>query len=276
MSCYFNYNIDMVTATLGGLIKDYRIKKRLSQIDLSLRLGWKDASRISRIEQGRIGKPNRQTAERIVNALVLNEQERGDFLLVGGYLPTDNEVQNILKEVKQKIDTWVYPAYLADFTFRWLYTNTQMLFVRDIPSDQKKSIEKNKPNFIIYPFLPKDQQPVEIRKGEDKGSLIPYQLAQVIEFKNRNEKYQNESWYKKLIKKLMQYDDFRTLWPKVDENTQKRKLFDYEYKELTGIYNGKKLTLQFHSSIQKVIIDPRFEVVLYFPANRETDKLFTK
>lgn len=266
----------MVTATLGGLIKDYRIKKRLSQIDLSLRLGWKDASRISRIEQGRIGKPNRQTAERIVNALVLNEQERGDFLLVGGYLPTDNEVQNILKEVKQKIDTWVYPAYLADFTFRWLYTNTQMLFVRDIPSDQKKSIEKNKPNFIIYPFLPKDQQPVEIRKGEDKGSLIPYQLAQVIEFKNRNEKYQNESWYKKLIKKLMQYDDFRTLWPKVDENTQKRKLFDYEYKELTGIYNGKKLTLQFHSSIQKVIIDPRFEVVLYFPANRETDKLFTK
>lgn len=56
----------MVTATLGGLIKDYRIKKRLSQIDLSLRLGWKDASRISRIEQGRVGKPNRQTAERII------------------------------------------------------------------------------------------------------------------------------------------------------------------------------------------------------------------
>lgn len=65
--------MDMITATLGGLIKDYRIKKRLSQIDVSVRLGWKESSRISRIEQ-----------------------EKGYFLLVGGYLPTDNEVQNIL------------------------------------------------------------------------------------------------------------------------------------------------------------------------------------
>lgn len=266
----------MVTATLGGLIKDYRIKKRLSQIDVSLRLGWKEASRISRIEQGRTVKPNRQTAERIVNALGLNEQEKGNFLLVGGYLPTDNEVQNIIKEVKQRIDTWVYPAYLTDFSFRWLYTNTQMLFVRSISSDQKISIEKNKPSFLIFPFLPKDQQPIEIMKGEDENSLISYQIAQIIEFKRKNERYQNESWYKKLVKNLMKYDDFRKLWPIINENIQKRKLFDYEYKQLTGVYNGKKLALKFHSSTQKVMIDPRFEVVLYFPADKETDKIFIK
>ena len=86
----------MLTATLGGLIKDYRIKKRLSQIDVSLRLGWKDTSRISKIEQGRVGKPNRQTAERIINALDLNEQEKGHFLLVGGYLPIDSEIQKVI------------------------------------------------------------------------------------------------------------------------------------------------------------------------------------
>jgi len=40
----------MITATLGGLIKDFRIKKRLSQFDVSLRIGWKDTSRLSKIE----------------------------------------------------------------------------------------------------------------------------------------------------------------------------------------------------------------------------------
>jgi len=51
----------MLTATLGGLIKDYRIKKRLSQLEVSLRIGWKDTTRLSKIEQGRVGKPIRKT-----------------------------------------------------------------------------------------------------------------------------------------------------------------------------------------------------------------------
>ena len=88
----------MLLNTLGGLIKDYRIKKRISQLDISLKLGWKDTSRISKIEQGRVGKPNRDTAERLMQALDLTEQERGNFLLVGGYLPTDEEIKIILNE----------------------------------------------------------------------------------------------------------------------------------------------------------------------------------
>ena len=81
-----------MTATLGGIIKDYRIKKRLSQLDLSLRVGWKDTSRLSKIEQGRINKPSRIIVDKIINALGLTEQEKGDFLLAGGYLPTDEEI----------------------------------------------------------------------------------------------------------------------------------------------------------------------------------------
>lgn len=263
-------------ATLGGFIKDYRIKKRLSQVEISLRLGWKDTSRISKIEQGRVGKPNRQTAERITEALGLNDSEKGEFLLVGGYLPTDVEIQNIIKLVKNKIDSWKYPAYLMDYSSRWLYTNNHMLFVRQMPSQQKKIIRLNKPNFLQFPFLPKNQNPIKIMKGEDKDNLISYKIAQIVEFKGKNDKYQNESWYKKLIKELMQYEDFRKLWPTINKNSDNKKLFDYEYKMLAGKYNGKKITLQFHSSNLKVILDPRFEVVLYFPADKKTEKFFVK
>jgi len=266
----------MLTATLGGLIKDYRIKKRLSQVDVSLRLGWKDTSRISKIEQGRVGKPNRQTAERIITALELNEQEKGHFLLVGGYLPTDEEIKKVIKIIKQKVDTWPYPAYLMDFSFRWLYTNVHTLTAANFPHSQKDWVEKTKPNFFIFPFLPKEQLSVEIMKGESEDRLTSFQIAQIAAFKSENEKYQSESWYKKLLKDLMQYEDFRKLWPKVDATMYDKKLFDYEYKTMRGIHNGKEVTLRFHLATAKVISDPRFQVVLYFPVNKETEEVFTK
>ncbi|MBA3724552.1 MAG: helix-turn-helix domain-containing protein [Candidatus Levybacteria bacterium] len=266
----------MITATLGGLIKDYRIKKRLSQIDVALKLGWKDTSRLSKIEQGRVGKPNRDTAQRIILALDLTEQERGNFLLVGGYLPTDDEVRMVISENKQKIDSWKYPAYLMDFSFRWLYTNTHTLTAANISTEQKDWVEKTRPNFLKFPFVPKEQLPVEIMKGEDEEHLKPFAIAQIAAFKTENEQYQNESWYKNLVKDLMQYDGFREYWPKIDQSDYHKKLFDYEFKTMKGIHDGKEVNLKFHLSTGKVISDPRFQVVLYFPADKETEKVFAK
>lgn len=269
----YNAHIMMI-ATLGGLIKDYRIKKRLSQIDVSLKLGWKDTSRISKIEQGRVGKPNRTTADRIIQALDITKQERGNFLLVGGYLPNEKEVSVIISETKEKIDSWPYPAYLMDFSFRWLYTNVKTLTALNISPTRKAWVVKNKPNFLTFPFLPKEQQTVEIMKGEDKNNLKPFQIAQIATFKTENEPYKNESWYKNLVKDLMQYDSFRKYWPEINQSHYHKKLFDYEYKTMTAIYSGKKISLHLHLSTGKVINDPRFQVVLCFPANKETEKFF--
>jgi transcriptional regulator with XRE-family HTH domain len=266
----------MMTATLGGLIKDYRIRKRISQLDVSLQLGWKDTSRISKIEQGRVGKPNRSTAERIMKALDLTEQERGNFLLVGGYLPTDEEIKKVLKENKPKIDTWLYPAYFMDFSFRWLYSNPKTLFAANIPAEKIDWIIENKPNFLEFPFVSKEVLPAEVMKGEDQENLKPFAIAEIAAFKTENEQYQSESWYQKLVKDLMKYDKFRELWPKVDQSLYHKKLFDYEYKTMKGIYHGKEMTLHFHISTGKVISNPRFQVVLYFPADKETEKVFSQ
>ncbi len=260
----------MVTATLGGLIKDYRIKKRLSQFEVSLRIGWRDTTRLSKIEQGRVSKPTRETVNKIVNSLELNEQERGEFLLTGGYLPTDEEIKKIIKEVCPKIDSWPFPAYLMDFGFRWLYSNVVTLKVVNMPVSQKKWIEKEKPNFLEVPFLSKEHFPIEITKGEDEKSLKSFKIAQIAAFKTENEKYQHESWYKKLVQGLMKYEDFRKLWPSVDQNMYHKKLFDYEYKRIIGKYEGKRKIYNFHILTAKVIKDPRFQVVLYYPADKMT------
>lgn len=260
----------MLTATLGGLIKDYRIRKRLSQQEVSLKIGWKDTSRLSKIEQGRVGKPTRKTAERIIEALGLSEQEKGEFLLVGGYLPTDEEVKKAIGEVSEKIDNWPYPAYMMDFSWRILYTNYLNLEAANLPKSWKKMVERIKPNVLMFPFLPKDQFPVKIEKGEDAEHLKSFQIAQVAAFKTENSRYQNESWYKKLIQALMEYEDFRKLWPKVGLEDYHKKLFDYEYKRMTGVYQGKKRSLDFHLFTAKMISDPRFQIVFYYPANHQT------
>lgn len=264
----------MFTATLGGLIKDYRIQKRLSQLDISMRIGWRDTSRLSKIEQGRVSKPARETAEKIIKALELNGQERGEFLLAGGYLPSEEEIKSVIKEMKLKIDKWLYPAYILDLSWRLLYCNEFSITVFGLPLSWVKAAPKVKPSVLEFAFLPKEVLPTEVMKGEDKDSLKPLKIAQIAAFKTENSHYQNEFWYKKIVQGLMKYEDFRSLWPKVDQGDYHKKLFDYEYKRIIGVHKGKRTVLDFHISTAKVINDPRFQVVLYFPANAYTEKHF--
>lgn len=264
----------MLTATLGGLIKDYRIKKRLSQQDISLKIGWKDTTRLSKIEQGRVGKPTRETVEKIIKALELTEQEKGEFLLIGGYIATDDEVRIIVSQVKSKLDNWSYPAYLMDFSFRIVYTNLLNLKVLELDSKWQKVIEKNKPNVMVFPFLPRDQFPVTVLKGEDVNSLKSFQIAQIATFKTETYKYQSESWYNKIVQELMSNVDFRELWAKIDQKDYHKKFYDYEFKRIESKYNEEKKTLNFHIYTTKLINDPRFQLVLYYPADNQTQDLF--
>lgn len=258
----------MHSATLGGLIKDYRLQKRLSQQEVSLAIGWKDTSRLSKIEQGRVGKPKRATAERIIKALKLENQEKGEFLLAGGYLPTDQEIKNIIKEIGKKVDEWPYPAYIMDFSWRLLYTNSLNLLAFNLPLSWKKVVLNLKPNVLSFAFLPKEQFPAEVEKGEDKKNLKPFAVALIAAFKSENLKFQQESWYKKVVQGLMGFEEFRKLWPKIGAKDYPKKLLDYEYKRITTFTGKKKKSVEFHILTAKVINDPRFQLMLYFPAGK--------
>lgn len=192
------------------------------------------------------------------------------MFIIGGYLPTDEEVKQNLKEISDRIDNWPYPAYAMDFSWRALDSNILNLKIFNLPLKLRKELQNSKLNVLIFPFLPKEQFPVIVQKGEDKDNLKPFQVAQIAAFKTETHQYQNESWYKKLIQSLMQFKDFRILWPKINQKDYHKKLLDYEYKTIMGEYNGQKKTLHFHIFTAKLIADPRFQIVLYYPANQKT------
>src|SRR3990167_5288204 len=55
----------ILQASLGGLLKDFRTQKGISQTELCLGLGWKDTYLLEKIELGKNGKPAREIVNRI-------------------------------------------------------------------------------------------------------------------------------------------------------------------------------------------------------------------
>lgn len=255
----------MLTATLGGLIKDYRLKKRLSQQEVSLRIGWSDSTRLSKIEQGRVGKPTRVTIEKVIKALDLNKQEKGEFLLVGGYLPTETEIQGMIKKMAKRIDNWSYPATLTDYAWRSLYTNNEILKVFGVPVSFKNMDPKDRINILEIPFLPQEMLGSTASKGDFQKSTVSFKVGMVSDFKSEHQGMENEDWYKKLIKKMMGNKDFRTIWNQVDVKDLYKELSNYEYKEIQTSDNPPKIK-KYHEFCSQVIEDPRFKVLLYLPA----------
>ena len=141
--------------TLGGLIKTYRINKRLSQFDVALAIGWKDTSRLSKIEQGRV-KPTRPVVEKIMAALNLSSEERGEFLLTGGYLPSDEEITKVIKIVKENPGLFINNAIENIKSAKFI--NPTAFYGIDTPLNKATSLEdiqKNGSGSLVTPLIKK-------------------------------------------------------------------------------------------------------------------------
>ena len=239
----------MATATLGGLIKDYRIKKRLSQLEVSLKIGWKDSTRLSKIEQGRAGKPTRETVDKIIKALELTGQEKGEFLLTGSYLPTDKEIDQAIKSVGKQILIWPYAAYLIDFSWRLLLVNQHAIDLFGFPQAYLRGVRKA--NFNLLEGVTR-KFPNETFKGNYKENLKPIAPTLISQFKSEHLGKEKEKWYKQLIKKYSVNPIFNKLWNTISANDHHEKLSEYEY-VLKKWPNGK--TVLHHVFESKLVSD---------------------
>ena len=190
-------------------------------------------------------------------------------------MPSDEEITKVIRIVKEKIDSWPYPAYLIDFSWRLLACNDATAKTFFIGPEMQKDLIKIKPNLLEFAFLPKEMLPVEIFKGEDNKHIKPFSIAQIAQFKIEQIMRTNEKWYRELIKKMLTNDKFNKLWREITPDSYPKTLLDYEYKIVKGNWVNKKTTLRFHLLTSRVISDVRFQTVLYFPVDKITEKFFT-
>lgn len=265
----------MVTAALGGLIKEFRIKKRLSQQDVSLLIGWKDSTRLSKIEQSRVGSISRELLEKIMNALNLSESEKARMLFASGIVPTKEESKQLIDKLRQSLNYINAPLYIVDFAWNTIYVNdlTKKLFM--VSDNEQEYINSRMPNWMELVFLRKTFSKVAIREGYNKKALYPYDEFQLAYFKDELAPYTQDRWYKDLMLKLSKNEYFRKLWSNIPA-LKNVALYEYWYKEISGKWNGKPEVLRFHSLSIRPSFDFRYFITSLHAADETTFKFYGK
>ncbi|OGC51094.1 hypothetical protein A2982_02390 [candidate division WWE3 bacterium RIFCSPLOWO2_01_FULL_39_13] len=261
-----------MSASLGGLIKDYRVQKNLSQLEIAFALGWKEPSRLSRIEQGRVSNPPRELIDRIIEVMDLKEEEKNHLLLIGNYLPTQEEIEKIRKEVNPIINNWPYPAYVLDFSWRFLAWNERTSWVYEITEKAKPQIIKNMNRTIEMVFNPQFIQN-RLLDGKELEKWHESLLQKLILFKFNQQARTKELWYRDFISQMMDNELFTHLWPKARLSKEIAELDKYERKSIVNIRNTKS-RLEFHIFKVPLLLDPRFEIDFHVPTNQNTHAQF--
>lgn len=263
----------MNNSTLGGLIKDYRLQKSISQLDIAFALGWKETSRLSRIEQGRTEKPTREIIDKIVSALGLKEEEKNTLLLAGGYLPMENEIESIREETKHILEEWPYPAYLYDFSWRIIIPNKQVISIYKLTRDEEESIYKFHPRILDVLFDPNFRQN-KLLNGPGSKDWTFFLRVAILNFKYEQKRRTKEKWYIDHIKILMNNNLFRELWTTTDINEKLKGIVGkFTPKDVIHPEDDQQL-LKFFRFSAPIMHDPRFEIEYLIPRDLETYKYY--
>ena len=264
-----------MSATLGGLLKDYRLQKNISQLEISFAVGWKEPSRLSRIEQGRVGRPKRALLDRIMDAMKLDEEERGRLLLGGGYLPTNEEISKVRKQIDSFIMGWKFPIVVYDFSRRVVFENKVADHVYGLSKHYKKTGDNKYPNILEILFDENYSQNTRFKGKKDYSVWSTHLTSVLAQFMKVQRDRTKEKWYTDLIKKMMNNDLFRTHWEKARSTIHTSKVVNY-FQETDAVPEDSRLRLTFNLFTIPVQTDLRFEVEFYTPANLETFKYFEK
>jgi transcriptional regulator with XRE-family HTH domain len=269
----FSCIIALVSATLGGLIKDLRIQKNISQLEIAFSLGWKEPTRLSRIEQGKVAKPPRELIDKLLEAMRLSNEEKYQVLVTGNYLPTEEEVRLAKAKIKPLVDAWEFPSVAIDYTWRIIYANKQLCDVFNVAPQHLKVIEEKLPSLVEIVFEPNfNEGTLSSNTSEDRKRFL---LRFLKHFKYAQQARSREKWYEDLVKKMMNNDIFRELWPAARiQNFEAYEVCNATGKDIFLTRADEQVHLQFHSFLMPIFGDPRFLVELSTPMSSETFDYF--
>ncbi len=265
----------MIYSSFGGLLKDFRIRKNLTQQEIAYAMGWSEPSRLSRIEQGSTKKPAREMVDKLITLMKLDRAEKGQLLYAGGYLPTKEEIENMRKEVRSLLDQWPYPAYLLDFAWRMIVWNKQAGKIYQITGSVAEKVLTEIPSSLEITFSPEFMQNKYLSGKEEIQRWHNVLLAKLVRFRLLHKGRTSEKWYQDFMSRMMKNELFANLWQKAQHASQEHGIANYESKGLVDVSNIKR-RFEFHILRSPLLQDMRFEINYHIPGDTETFVYFTK
>jgi transcriptional regulator with XRE-family HTH domain len=262
-----------MAGTLGGLIKDFRLQKKLSQLEVAAAIGWKEGSILSRIEQGIVNKPSKEVIEKLAIILELSNRERNELLLAGNYLPDKGEIDKIRREINTLMNDWKYPATAYDFSWRIIHENKICKYIYYENDSEAEKIEQNVPNVFELNF---SEDYAQNKYAHDKpGNGIEKELIQSLtQYRTEQKSHNAEENVNNLIKKLILNKTFRTIWEKTQNVDHEKMIDNYTFADYVIPARGKKETLSFHLFNAPLLDDPRINIEFHIPADQKTFEYF--
>lgn len=256
-----------MSATLGGLIKDYRMQKNISQLEIAFALGWKEPSRLSRIEQGKISAPSRELIEQLAKAMKLDDKEKNQLLLTGGYLPTDEEIAAFRNTAGVQLENFPYPASARDFSWRIICVNNKFSDLFGLSDEFSERILQNNLWKLEVMFHSSFQSNYAFDE-HDNYKRKEFLGVVLSHFYHSQRNHTHEKWYQELIKRMMDNLIFRELWIDVQHTViQPSTIENFFDKDFFKTRDGNSLHLYYFAL--PAFNDPRFSVELHVPANRD-------
>lgn len=267
----------MFTATLGGLIKDYRIKKRLSQLEVSLRIGWKDTSRLSKIEQGRVGKPTTQTLDKIINALELDSQERNSLLMASRILPTETEIRKALDKTKVRMESFESPVILIDYSWRTFFFSETAKKIFKTRTDINTYLLEHKPNWLEILFNQKRFWDIHLHEQYFKDDKLIEHAHEIAQYKYEHQGNTHEKWYINMLAIMSKNKKFMESWNTIQPEDYNNLFYEYENHTIKGSWTGnKEEILNFHVFAIHPSFDYRYFILIYLPSDDSTSNMLSK
>lgn len=265
----------MTNSTLGGLIKDYRLQKGISQLDIAFSLGWKEPSRLSRIEQGKTERPTRELVDKIIHAIGLEEEEKNILLLNGGFLPTEEEIDGIRTDTVNTLAEWPYPAFVLDFSWRMIIPNKEVIQIYRLTDNDESNILKYHPRILDILFDPTFRQN-KLLEGSGAENWQKFLKMAILNFKYEQRHRTKEKWYIDHVRGLMKNDLFRELWVSTDiRDKLKGVVGKFTPKDVLHPTDDNRI-LRFFRFSAPVLKDPRFEIDYLIPRDLETYSYYNK
>ena len=265
----------MINSTLGGLIKDYRLQKGISQLDIAFSLGWKETSRLSRIEQGKTEKPPRELIDKIVTSIGLDEEEKNTLLLTGSYLPTEQEIEKITTETQSLLDQCPFPATIMDFSWRYINQNEYNAKAHNLNNNQIQMMKKYHPRVLDILF---NQVSHELNPSQSNAApkWRAFLKTVILNFKYEQRHRTKEKWYIEHVRELMKNDIFRELWVETHYRQKLEGIIGKFGQTSLECPEDNKKIINFNLFMLPVLKDPRFEVQIMMPSDLETHKYYQK
>jgi len=245
-------------------------------MEIAFALGWKDTARISRIEQGRIEKPDRKLIVKICKILELKPQESNSLLLVGGFLPTDVEINQVRKKTNALLIGWKYPVGVRDFSWRIIHSNNLMIKFHNINVKQHEFIVKNCPSVIETTFDAEYNLNKKLSKDNiNNKERMRFLTTMLKDFKYHQRNRTRDRWFIDFVKKMMNNPLFRETWMKTDGvvNPDLDLITNFALK-ITPSPTKQNDFLSTFVIITPYREDPRFEIEFHIPADAKTFKYF--